>query len=139
MENTISFKISEIAELLNKNVLKIPPVQRGKVWNAVRVEVLWDSLLRGIPIGYLSVLPDSENKYDLLDGQQRCNAISMGYSDFNRESKAILWIDLGMNSAETEQDDNKIKHSNRRFFSESQPKPTLGDINFRTMKRAIKL
>ena len=116
MENTISFKISEIAELLNKNVLKIPPVQRGKVWNAVRVEVLWDSLLRGIPIGYLSVLPDSENKYDLLDGQQRCNAISMGYSDFNRESKAILWIDLGMNSAETEQDDNKIKHSNRRFF-----------------------
>ena len=57
MENTISFKISEIAELLNKNFLKIPPVQRGKVWNAVRVEVLWVSLLRGIPIGYLSVLP----------------------------------------------------------------------------------
>lgn len=116
MGNTISFKISEIAELLNKNILKIPPVQRGKVWNAVRVEVLWDSLLRGIPIGYLSVLPDSEKKYALLDGQQRCNAISMGYSDFNSESKAILWIDLGMNSAETEQDDNKIKHSNRRFF-----------------------
>ena len=116
MGNTILFKISEIAERLNKNMLKIPPVQRGKVWNAVRVEVLWDSLLRGIPIGYLSVLSVSEDKYDLLDGQQRCNAISMGYSDFNIESKAILWIDLGMNSAETEQDDNKIKHSNRRFF-----------------------
>jgi hypothetical protein len=40
----------------------------------------------------------------------------MGYSDFNRESKSILCIDLGMKSAETEQDDNKIKHSNRRFF-----------------------
>ena len=116
MESIKLFKISEIAELLRNNVLTIPPVQRGKVWNAVRVEILWDSLLRGIPIGYLTVRTNSENKYDLFDGQQRCNAISMGYSNFNIESNSILWFDLGMSSAETEQEDEKIKHSNRRFF-----------------------
>lgn len=34
----------------------LPQVQRGKVWNAVRVEILWDSILRGLPRGLSSRL-----------------------------------------------------------------------------------
>ena len=35
--------------------ITIPDIQRGLVWNAAQIEVFWDSLLRGIPIGWFSV------------------------------------------------------------------------------------
>lgn len=36
---------------------EIPAFQRGLVWNPAQIEVLWDSLLRGIPIGVISLIP----------------------------------------------------------------------------------
>jgi len=83
-----------------RNCLTIPPVQRGKVWNAARIETLWDSIFRGFPIGALSVRCKEGNvhEFDLLDGQQRATAISLGF-DFlpslkNHKYDSILWIDL---------------------------------------------
>ena len=106
-----------IVSLIKKGFLEIPAVQRGKVWNAVRTEILWDSLLRNIPIGFLSIRSTLEEKrWQLLDGQQRSNAISLGYTDFNKENQAILWIDLGMSSAETEPNSYSGKQSSRKFF-----------------------
>lgn len=58
----------------------LPQVQRGLVWNAVRAEVLWDSILRALPIGTFSVR-DASMSWELMDGQQRCNAISMAFAD----------------------------------------------------------
>ena len=101
--------ISKIAEMLSggakatrdhaKNSLTIPPVQRGKVWNAARIETLWDSIFRGFPIGALSVWhnKDCPHVYELLDGQQRATAITLGFENFpDLASKfdSILWIDL---------------------------------------------
>ena len=82
-----------------KNSLTIPPVQRGKVWNAARIETLWDSIFRGFPIGALSVWhnKNSPHVYELLDGQQRATAITLGFEDFpNYANKfdSILWIDI---------------------------------------------
>ena len=103
---------------------EIPAFQRGLVWNPAQIEVLWDSLLRGIPIGALSLIPkegaerysqmateDQRSKgYFILDGQQRCNAITLGFREFNGADKnPILWIDL-FPSEEIQ------KRSNRRFF-----------------------
>lgn len=83
--------------------------------------------MRGIPIGALSLLPmrgnerfsksspsgdeTAGNRYFLLDGQQRANAISMGYKAFpaGGNSDSILWIDLLP-------DGNERKRSNREFF-----------------------
>ena len=83
------------------NRLVIPSVQRGKVWNAARIEALWDSIFRNIPIGALSVRNRSldAKAYDLLDGQQRATAIALGYDNFpddtdTRKFDSILWIDL---------------------------------------------
>ena len=88
---------------------EIPAFQRGLVWNPAQIEVLWDSLLRGIPIGAISLIPKegaerysqtaTKNQwsegYFILDGQQRCNAITFGFREFNGEDKnPILWIDL---------------------------------------------
>ena len=81
------------------NRLVIPSVQRGKVWNAARIETLWDSIFRNIPIGALSIRKriNDPTAYDLLDGQQRATAIALGYDSFpdcSRKYESILWIDL---------------------------------------------
>lgn len=78
-----------------------PPLQRGLVWSPLQIELLWDSLLRGFPIGSFVVCRRQDNAapitHDLLDGQQRAQAISLGYRDPSAEgadASQILWIDL---------------------------------------------
>jgi uncharacterized protein with ParB-like and HNH nuclease domain len=76
----------------------VPILQRGLVWNPAQIELLWDSVLRGFPIGaiVLSAKIESQVKasdakklamtHHLLDGQQRCDAIALGFKDlFNNE------------------------------------------------------
>lgn len=123
----ISFpvRIEELAVgiLGDDNYFTIPAVQRGLVWNSVRCEVLWDSILRGIPIGAISVRRNSRNQWEILDGQQRANAIALGYSDFNSETdpesiQRILWIDLA--PSDTDDDENARKYC-FRLTSMSHP------------------
>lgn len=99
----------------------LPSLQRDAVWKPGQVELLWDSLFRGFPIGSLVLSdklatqgmrfgkvagkadpwPDVAKKRHLLDGQQRCNAIALGFADpfraggeAEKEKASILWIDL---------------------------------------------
>ena len=92
----------------------VPALQRGLVWSPQQVELLWDSILRGFPIGSLVVcrpLDSQKRKGEegrvinrhLLDGQQRCNAITLGFHDpfsdhgsqvRGNRSESILWLDL---------------------------------------------
>lgn len=123
------YKLTDIARCNLKDKenspLWIPPIQRGLVWKSTQIELLWDSILSGYPIGSLIVLvkesevddskPQGEIKEisngQLLDGQQRVNSIIMG---FDNESllypeivanhaplKSILWIDLKFNVTES--------------------------------------
>ena len=100
-ERAFPIHLSELATGLNTSnpFYTIPDIQRGLVWNATRCEVLWDSILRGIPIGAISVRPTSrlEPKWEIFDGQQRSYAAAMGYADWptkEKGKKSILWIDL---------------------------------------------
>lgn len=92
----------------------IPALQRGLVWSPQQNELLWDSILRGFPIGAVVLSKWSEKlkktaevkdvrvTHHLLDGQQRCNAIAMGFSDpfvqldptKKKDVASILWLDL---------------------------------------------
>lgn len=115
MHNTISFTLSDIAEWAQgKGLVELPAFQRGLVWNAAQIEVLWDSLMRNIPIGTFSLLPMRGNeryskqratdggkvdgeRYFLLDGQQRANAISLAFQalpEVGDTESSILWVDL---------------------------------------------
>lgn len=109
----------------------LPALQRGYVWKPKQVEKLWDSLLRGFPIGsfLVSQKNDSESTKDLylLDGQQRATAIAMGYYNPWNESQnpnffsskfkkdtiektvPILWLDIGTK-------DNEQKGENNDFI-----------------------
>ena len=98
--------------------LRIPNIQRGLVWKANQVELLWDSILRGFPIGSMLVLAheDESGKIasgEILDGQQRANAIVSGFDKgplLGCESpKTILWYDLGYRPSDSD--------PNRREFA----------------------
>ena len=96
----------------------LPSLQRGAVWRPNQVELLWDSIMRGFPIGSLVVTPllqrqktrsgahtddlpwGAEYTYHLLDGQQRANAIALGYLDpfafapvVKEPPQTLLWLD----------------------------------------------
>lgn len=97
MENR-TYKLKEIANWTAANSeVTLPALQRGLVWKPSQVELLWDSILRGFPIGSF-MLSDvieegQQGKYYLMDGQQRYNAISIGYNTVEK-ARAVLWIDL---------------------------------------------
>ena len=87
-------------------IASVPSLQRGLIWNSNQTEILWDSLLRGFPIGAFVLCRKLQNQrrkdesatYDLLDGQQRAHAVGLGFDDVfasdEHDPKAILWIDL---------------------------------------------
>lgn len=106
--------------------IELAGFQRGAAWKAWNVEALWDSLLRWFPIGSLllaranefidvgTIKPQisksgnpqnlseentEEDLFLLIDGQQRSNAIALGfipyYHPYFIDSGARLWIDLG--------------------------------------------
>ena len=124
-----SFSITEIAAWalpvasgLPKSALhvELPALQRGAVWPAHQVERLWDSLVRGFPIGCF-ILSEPQPHLGakefrtqgraneaaantaggnlLLDGQQRATAIATAFLDpwripAHANAEFVLWIDL---------------------------------------------
>lgn len=102
----MEYTIQAVGNWENSDEIEIPALQRGLVWAPDQVELLWDSILRGFPIGAFVVTKGAGignqskrngrpvAKYFLLDGQQRYNAIIAGFSKWCSSSSSVLWIDL---------------------------------------------
>jgi len=101
----LSYTLKEVANWKNNQRVAIPALQRGLVWKPKQVEMLWDSILRGFPIGSFVITGshnnesqlvnrNSNSEYFLLDGQQRYNAIALGFTPADERSRSVLWIDL---------------------------------------------
>ena len=94
-----SFSLKEISSWSNEStIVSIPGIQRGLVWKPSQVELLWDSILRGFPIGTFTLsesdTEESKNsRYYLMDGQQRFNSIALAFDD-STDNSSILWIDI---------------------------------------------
>lgn len=84
--------------------ITLPSLQRGFVWKPFQIEALWDSILRGYPIGAV-LMSIANDQRELLDGQQRSTSIALGYYNpfdttiFNgflnlKENIPSVWIDL---------------------------------------------
>lgn len=76
----------------------LPDIQRGLVWTPQQIAFLWDSMLRGFPIGGFVFSENADNTYYLLDGQQRWNAISLGFNNLQESTDSILWFDISADS-----------------------------------------
>ena len=91
---------------LDNSVVELPAMQRGFVWKVNQIEALWDSILRGFPIGSFLLSKTDNKKFFLLDGQQRATAIALGFYDpwqesYNKEKvfwsikkTPVIWLDL---------------------------------------------
>lgn len=113
-KKTYCYTIDDIAnwqkEISNNNShntckITLPSLQRGFIWKSYQIENLWDSILRGYPIGALLMNKVDDYNKELLDGQQRSTSISIGYlNPFKIDSNTQLlnikknipavWIDL---------------------------------------------
>ena len=114
----MSFSLRQIASWASgDSEVILPALQRGLVWKPNQVELLWDSILRGFPIGsfMLSEIVEvgQKGKYYLMDGQQRYNAISLGYNTVPK-AKAVLWMDL---------EPPTVKNSTRHFWIKATTQP----------------
>lgn len=103
-DSKLSFSVREISNWGSNGRVAIPSLQRGLVWNPNQVELLWDSILRGFPIGsfvFSNATQESNQRtanthadvqYFLLDGQQRANAIALAFERGCQGTR--LWVDL---------------------------------------------
>lgn len=112
IKSNLNFSLKDISNWTSKDsIVSIPAIQRGLVWKPSQVELLWDSILRGFPIGSFllaDVINGKDNEtYYLMDGQQRYNAISIGFNATFDDAKAVLWIDINPPA---------IKNSTRTFW-----------------------
>lgn len=117
---SVPFKLYTIADcnLFNHAVeskLKVPNIQRGLVWKSNQIELLWDSILREFPIGSMLAMKvkQDEDQYELLDGQQRSNAIITGFSTYallndKQPPSSILWLDLNFKPLESDPEDRRF-------------------------------
>ena len=102
-----SYKLTELIKPAETGI-ELPAVQRGLVWSPNQAEFLWDSILRGFPIGSFVVVKTQGGKKYLMDGQQRLDAIRKAYETPNKNSDTIFWIDL-------DPDQESISKSTRKF------------------------
>ncbi len=94
----------------DKPIIGLPPIQRSSVWRPRQIVDLWNSLMRGLPIGLFYLVKQKQGErpvatlagetkriespgYDLLDGQQRIRALLLGATDISEERRC-LWVDL---------------------------------------------
>ena len=93
-----AFTLQEIADWQlhnHKSNVELPSIQRGFVWKPKQVEDLWDSILRGYPIGSFLFSRSGEKLY-LMDGQQRSTSIFLGHFDpYNQLDDTMAWTIKG--------------------------------------------
>ena len=100
----MEYKLTDIKDWYKNNNQLIPEIQRDLVWSPKQIVMLWDSILRGFPIGSFIIVEKENKELQILDGQQRINAIAQGFgtycicsdNDKNRadEPDVIVWLDL---------------------------------------------
>ncbi|MDE3234502.1 MAG: DUF262 domain-containing protein [Bacteroidota bacterium] len=97
MQKKQTFTLKEIATWPETREVILPNVQRGFVWKSSQIENLWDSLLRGYPVGAFVLTPNKleRGRFEILDGQQRATAICLGFNKATyRNTKYRVFIDL---------------------------------------------
>ena len=89
----------------------LPLIQRGSVWKPEQLINLWDTLLRGMPLGSLiyskipkdtivreigenKSFPAPEGAIGLIDGQQRTLAMLIAWLNVGEKMDRRIWVDF---------------------------------------------
>jgi uncharacterized protein with ParB-like and HNH nuclease domain len=69
------FNIKTIFDFIESGVFLIPAFQRNYVWDLKRASKLIESIIIGLPIPQIFLFEEGENKFLVIDGQQRLLSI----------------------------------------------------------------
>lgn len=72
-------QISTLVRRLERNIIYIPTYQRNCVWAKKKKIDLIDSIFKGLPIPEIFIRVLAKNKQEIVDGQQRTNALKDFY------------------------------------------------------------
>ena len=119
-----SLSLKEICKEVRHGNISLPTVQRGFVWKPNQIENLWDSLLRGFPVGAF-VFSTNNDKFELLDGQQRATSILLGFYDASSED-----IDNGYDALKSSTDKMRL------FIDLKKPEDNKRKYVFRVLTKS---
>jgi len=86
------YTIADIICKVKNSEIELPPIQRGFVWSPKKIEDIWDSMLRGFPIGSF-ICKKNGKKIEILDGQQRLTSILLGFDWSSCDTKNNVYLD----------------------------------------------
>lgn len=114
-----TFTLQEIANWqleAKSSGVELPSIQRGFVWKPKQIEDLWDSILRGYPIGSFLFSKTSTNLH-LMDGQQRATSIFLGhFNPYHSNNTTTAWSIKGELPVVWLDIQPKIKPENSKFL-----------------------
>lgn len=130
VEHRPYYTLPEIAAWDEEQKVSLPTVQRGFVWKPAQIENLWDSLLRGYPVGAFVLADAGNNSLHILDGQQRATAICLGFEkETFRDSQDYYKVFVDMEPPQAD-DSRKFIF---RVITKSHPWGYQRKENFKTL------
>lgn len=91
--STLSTVVEHGVSLRERGRWKIPDFQRGLVWTEAQKILFIESLIYGLPVGEYTLHKSKDYIYEVLDGQQRWDAI-FGYINNDFAVFGLKWEDL---------------------------------------------
>ncbi|MGD1834859.1 MAG: DUF262 domain-containing protein [Nitrososphaeraceae archaeon] len=92
--NTVSMGVDTLIEKFNRFDFILPKYQRKFVWSQDQITKLAISVIKNIPIPPIYVYTDTDNKYVILDGQQRVISLFLYCNDLRtvktKDGKKVL-------------------------------------------------
>ncbi|MEO1959204.1 MAG: DUF262 domain-containing protein [Nautiliaceae bacterium] len=85
-----SKRLSDVVELIDKKKYVLPVIQRSLVWNEEKIEMLFDSLLRGFSFGAIMLLKDLRNKEPLFEYRPFFRDYKVGDFIFSKSSEKLM-------------------------------------------------
>lgn len=67
--------LDSLSQMSNRGDIVIPEYQRKYVWSIKQASLLVESFLMGLPVPPLFLYVNEENKYEVIDGQQRLTSM----------------------------------------------------------------
>lgn len=93
--NLFNFPVTNFLNYFENDHIFTPEYQRGLVWEHEQKELLVESIMTNIPIGNIFINDRGYNHYEIVDGQQRLDAIWNFYNN-NFTWEGLLFKELPM-------------------------------------------
>lgn len=113
------YNLTSLKELFEKGDIIIPDYQRNYVWSQRQASLLIDSFLSGLPVPPIFLFMGEDQKYLVIDGQQRITSICYylnGYfgSEHNGNRKVFRLIGLSKSAPWSDKSFKELSQEDQR-------------------------